>query len=109
MKKMKIMQKNGNLNEFVWKNGDLDEETSLRVGLQEEYYHDKNLMKILFSLTSSPKSAKRISEDTGISITTVYRKIKKLKESQLVAISGCITDEGTKQFLYSKQEQERLL
>ena len=71
---------------------------------QTEYHHDKNLMKIFLSLTNSPKSTKRISEDTGISITTVYRKIRKLKEKQLVAISGCITGDGTKQFLYSKHD-----
>lgn len=75
--------------------------------LREEYFHDENLIKILFSLTSLPKSVKRISEDTGISITTVYRKIRKLKENQLVAISGCITDDGIRQFLYSKQNEEK--
>lgn len=71
---------------------------------QNEYFQDKNLMRIFFSVTNSPKSAKRISEDTGISITTVYRKIRKLREKQLIAISGCITDDGRRNFLYSRYD-----
>lgn len=97
------------MNEFVWKNGDQDEETFPRQNEFEEYYHDKNLIKILYSLTNLPKSAKNISKDTGIPITTVYRKIRKLKERQLVAVSGCITDDGIKQFLYSKQDEQNSL
>lgn len=71
---------------------------------QKEYLHDKNLMTVFHSLTNNPKTIKGISEETGISITTVYRKIQKLKEKKLVIISGRITKEGTRHFLYSKHE-----
>lgn len=71
---------------------------------KKEYFRDKNLMMILSTLTNSPKPAKKIAKDTGISITTVYRKIRKLKEKQLVVISGRISEEGTRQFLYSKHD-----
>lgn len=71
---------------------------------QREDVHDKNLMIVFLSLTDKPKTIKRISKETGISITTVYRKIRKLKERKLVAISGRITEEGTRHFLYSKHD-----
>lgn len=70
---------------------------------QLECFNDKNLMTVFLSLTIQPKTVKMISEETGISRTTVYRKIQKLKEKKLVAISGRITEDGIRHFLYSKQ------
>ena len=67
-----------------------------------EFFHDENLMKIFLSLTDSPKSLKRISEETGIPLSTVYRKIRKLKEKKLVTRSGLLTKDRRRIFLYSK-------
>ena len=69
-----------------------------------EYFHDEKLMKVFFSVTKFPKSAKIISKDTGISLTTVYRKIRKLKEKNLVDISGQISEDGRRSFLYSRHD-----
>lgn len=69
---------------------------------QIELFHDKRLLKIFLSLTDSPKTSKTISEETGISLTTVYRKIRILKEKHLVSVSGILDDSGKKNFLYRK-------
>lgn len=65
---------------------------------------NENLTKIFYSLTSSPKSVKTISEETGISRTTTYRKIRELKEKRLVTVSGILDDSGIRNFLYRKKE-----
>ena len=67
-----------------------------------ELFNDSTLMKIFQTLTDSPKSVKMISGETGIAITTVYRKLKKLRIKKLVRISVSFIDSGTKNFLYSK-------
>ena len=69
-----------------------------------EYFHDETLMKIFTLMNEFPKSTKKISEDTGIPLTTVYRKIKKLREKNLVDISGEISDDGRRKSLYSKHD-----
>lgn len=63
---------------------------------------DKNLSKVLGSLTSTPKSTKTIAKDAGVSKSTTYRKIRKLKEKKLVSVSGFLDDNGNRHFLYRK-------
>ena len=70
--------------------------------LEIELFNDSTLMKIFQSLTDSPKSVKMISGKTGISRTTTYRKLKKLRTKKLVRISVSFNDAGSKNFLYSK-------
>ena len=67
-----------------------------------ELFNDSTLMKIFQSLTDSPKSVKMISDKTGISRTTTYRKLKKLRTKKLVRISVSFNEAGSKNFLYSR-------
>ena len=67
-----------------------------------ELFKDSTLMKIFQSLTDSPKSVKMISDETGISRATTYRKLKKLRSKKLVKTSGSFNEAGSKNFLYSK-------
>ena len=69
---------------------------------ETELFNDSTLMKIFQSLTDSPKSVKMISNETGIAITTTYRKLKKLRTKKLVRTSGSFNEAGSKNFLYSK-------
>jgi len=66
-----------------------------------DYFEDKSLMKIFLSITKNPKSAKSISQETAIPLNTVYRKLRILKEKELVQVSGSI-ENGVRNFLYSK-------
>ena len=50
-----------------------------------------------------PKSACRISQETGIPISTVYRRIQKLQDAGVVRVSGEINLEGKKHFLYQSK------
>lgn len=67
-------------------------------------FSDYNLTKVFNSLTNSPKSAKTISNESGVSRTTTYRKIRELKEKRLVTVSGSLDDDGRRNFLYRKKE-----
>ena len=51
--------------------------------------------KIMFSVISKPKSALEISEDTGLSQSTVYQKLVVLRELTLVSVDHTEnTDKG---------------
>ena len=67
-------------------------------------FSDHNLTKVFDSLTHTPKSAKTIANESGISRTTTYRKIRELKEKRLLAVSGSLDDDGRRNFLYRKKE-----
>ncbi len=67
-------------------------------------FSDHNLTKVFDSLSDTPKSAKTISNESGISRTTTYRKIRELKEKRLVAVSGFLDETGNRIFLYRKKE-----
>lgn len=47
-----------------------------------------------------PKSAMEISSDAKIPISTVYRRLQTLHDNKLLGISGSISDDGKKYFLY---------
>ena len=59
--------------------------------------------KILDAIIDVPKSILEISVTTQVPIRTVYRKIQTLHDSQLLKISGTITDGGKKFFLYKSK------
>lgn len=67
-------------------------------------FSDHNLTKVFDSLTNTPKSAKTIANESGVSRTTTYRKIRELKEKRLVAVSGSLDGDGRRNFLYRKKE-----
>jgi len=47
-----------------------------------------------------PKSAMEISAESKIPISTVYRRLQSLHDNKLLGISGTISDDGKKYFLY---------
>jgi predicted transcriptional regulator len=52
---------------------------------------------------SAPKAAIEISAETKIPISTVYRRLQTLYDNKLLGISGSITEEGKKHFLYKSR------
>jgi len=64
---------------------------------------DKYCRTILTTTMIKPKSALDIALDTKIPISTVYRRVQMLHDNKLVRISGLISDEGKKLFLYKSR------
>ncbi len=64
---------------------------------------DKYCRTILTTTMSKPKSVFDINLDTKIPISTVYRRVQMLHDNKLVRISGQISDEGKKLFLYKSK------
>jgi len=65
-----------------------------------EILADKYCRSIIETTMEKPKSAMDIAADTKIPISTVYRRLQSLHDNKLVAISGMISDDGKKFFLY---------
>ncbi len=65
-----------------------------------EILADKYCRDIMETTMEKPKSAMDIAADTKIPISTVYRRLQSLHDGKLVTISGMISDEGKKFFLY---------
>ena len=53
-----------------------------------------------------PKSVIEITSETNIPMSTVYRRVQTLHDSKLLAVSGMITSEGKKLFLYKSKIKE---
>ena len=68
-----------------------------------EIMADKYSRDLLRTTRDLPKSALRISQETGIPISTVYRRIQKLQDAGVVRVSGEINLEGKKHFLYQSK------
>ena len=68
-----------------------------------EIMADKYSRDLLRTTREIPKSALKISQETGIPISTVYRRIQKLQDAGVVRISGEINLEGKKHFLYQSK------
>lgn len=66
-----------------------------------EFFKDNDFMRIIQCVLESPKSAQLISKECNIPLTTVYRKLKKLKEHNLLQTSGTIDDTGVKIRLFN--------
>jgi len=64
---------------------------------------DKYCKQILQNTMLRPKSAIEISSETGIPISTVYRRIQVLCDNKLLSISGTISECGKKYFLYKSK------
>ncbi|RDJ31863.1 MAG: ArsR family transcriptional regulator [Crenarchaeota archaeon] len=64
---------------------------------------DKYCRAILESTMDKPKSAMEISADAKIPISTVYRRLQTLHDNRLLGISGSISDDGKKYFLYKSK------
>ena len=61
---------------------------------------DKYCRAILETTMDIPKSAMEISAESKIPISTVYRRLQSLHDNKLLGISGSISDDGKKYFLY---------
>lgn len=64
---------------------------------------DKYCRSILENTMEKPKSAMEISGETKIPISTVYRRLQTLHDNKLLRISGSISDDGKKYFLYKSK------
>ena len=61
---------------------------------------DKYCRAILETTMDKPKSAMEISAESKIPISTVYRRLQTLHDNKLLGISGSISNDGKKYFLY---------
>ncbi len=61
---------------------------------------DKYCRAILEATMNKPKSAMEISAESKIPISTVYRRLQSLHDNKLLGISGSISEDGKKYFLY---------
>ena len=64
---------------------------------------DKYCRSILEVIMDVPKSAMELSAETNIPISTVYRRIQTLHDSNLLQTSGMINEDGKKFFLYKSK------
>jgi predicted transcriptional regulator len=68
-----------------------------------EIMSDKYCRAIIESTMNVPKAAIEVSAESKIPISTVYRRLQVLHDNKLLAISGSITAEGKKHFLYKSK------
>ena len=68
-----------------------------------EIASDKYCRTILEIIRFKPKSAIEIVAETGIPVSTVYRRIQMLHDNKLLTTSGNINEEGKKFFLYKSK------
>jgi predicted transcriptional regulator len=64
-----------------------------------EFYKDRHMAKIFASITDSPKTAQQIADDCSIPRSTVYRKLKKLEQSQVILRKGML-ENGVRNRVY---------
>jgi DNA-binding transcriptional ArsR family regulator len=60
--------------------------------------------RILQSAAQSHKSAYDLKMDCEVSLTTIYRQIKRLNDMKLLAVAGSIDETGKKHFTYKSKE-----
>jgi len=68
-----------------------------------EVVADKYCRDILESIMNKSKSVVEITAETKIPMSTTYRRIQTLHDSNLVKTSGIITDDGKRLFLYKSK------
>lgn len=68
-----------------------------------EVMADKYCRAILENTMDKPRSAMEVSAETKIPISTVYRRLQTLHDNKLLGISGTISDDGKKYFLYKSK------
>jgi DNA-binding transcriptional ArsR family regulator len=61
---------------------------------------DKYCRAILDTTMDKPRSAMEISAESKIPISTVYRRLQTLHDNKLLRITGSISDDGKKYFMY---------
>ena len=68
-----------------------------------EILADRYSRVILESTIEMPKSAIELSTECGIPISTAYRRVQMLHDHKLLGISGSISQDGKKYFLYKSK------
>lgn len=68
-----------------------------------EAVSDRYSRIILETTMVKPKTALEISIEHQIPISTVYRRLQALYDNKLLTISGSISDEGKKFFMYKSK------
>ena len=68
-----------------------------------EIQADKYCRAILESASDLPKSAKQLSQECGVPISTAYRRIQQMHDHKILSISGTINEDGKKFFLYKSK------
>ena len=68
-----------------------------------EILADQYSKQILQTIMDKPKSVMDITAETRIPVSTVYRRIQLLHDNKIVSISGTISDDGKKYFLYKSK------
>ncbi len=68
-----------------------------------EILADKYCRAIIAATMDRPKCAIEISSETKIPISTVYRRLQFLFDNKILRISGTISDDGKKYFLYKSR------
>ncbi len=68
-----------------------------------EVLADPYCKQILQIIMDKPKSVMDITTETRIPVSTVYRRIQLLHDNKIVSISGTISDDGKKYFLYKSK------
>jgi len=64
---------------------------------------DKYCRSIIEATLYKPKSVTELAVETKIPISTIYRRIQTLHDNKLLHISGMISDDGKKFFLYKSK------
>lgn len=68
-----------------------------------EIIADKYCRNIIRSTIDNPKSATELANTHEIPLNTVYRKLRLLVKNKIMRISGVITSDGKKIFLYQSR------
>lgn len=71
-----------------------------------EAISDKYSRIILDATLGMPKTALEISQEKQIPISTVYRRLQALHDAKLLSISGSISDDGKKFFMYKSKVRQ---
>lgn len=81
----------------------LEVDIDLDRGYTIENFLDNKSMEILCAIAELPKSASQISRETKIPINTVYNKMKKLAQQNIIKISGDINELGRRHMQYKSK------
>ena len=65
--------------------------------------NDFSCQKIILCIHKEAKTVKQISTETGLSISTTYRKINQLNKNNLLILSGDINSENKREFKYKSK------
>jgi predicted transcriptional regulator len=74
-----------------------------RAGVILKTILDKDRRKIIFCIKNKSKTLSQISKETGLSISSVYRRIHDLDEKELLILSGDINLHGKREIRYKSK------